>query len=196
MGSNPPPLVVVIAGPNGAGKSTAAPRLLREALAVDEFVNADTIALGLSAFRPEEVAVAAGRIMLARLRSLADGRVSFAFETTLASRSFAPWLRELRGNGYLVHLAFLALRSPDLAVARVHERVLIGGHAVPEAVVRRRYAGGLRNFFSLYVSIADTWELFDNGDVTGLRVVASGGVATLLRIADAAMWKQLQDAAK
>ncbi len=86
----PIPLVVVIAGPNGAGKTTASASLLQGALAVDEFVNADTIALGLSAFRPEEVAIAAGRIMLERLRSLARSRQSFAFETTLASRSFAP----------------------------------------------------------------------------------------------------------
>jgi predicted ABC-type ATPase len=59
-----------------------------------EFVNADEIAHGLSAFRPESVAPQAGRIMLERLRVLAKHRVDFAFETTLASRSFAPWLRE------------------------------------------------------------------------------------------------------
>jgi predicted ABC-type ATPase len=62
------PLVVVLAGPNGAGKSTSASSLLRGALAVEEFVNADTIALGLSAYRPDAAAVAAGRVMLDRLR--------------------------------------------------------------------------------------------------------------------------------
>src|SRR5579872_2516519 len=97
------PLVVVVAGPNGAGKSTTAPRLLRGALAVAEFVNADDIARGLSAFRPETVSLAAGRVMLTRLHALAAARVSFAFETTLASRNFAPWLRTLRAQGYRVH---------------------------------------------------------------------------------------------
>ena len=90
------PLVVVIGGPNGAGKTTTAPRLLQQALEVSEFVNADVIALGLSAFRPESAALAADRAMLARLMVLAEVRADFAFETTLASRSFAPWLRRLR----------------------------------------------------------------------------------------------------
>ena len=98
-----PPLVVVIAGPNGAGKSTTAPRLLQDALAVREFVNADPIAAGLSAFRPESVALAAGRVMLARIRELARERADFAFETTLASRSFAPWLADLRDSSFDVH---------------------------------------------------------------------------------------------
>src|SRR5579875_3734992 len=96
------PLIVVVAGPNGAGKTTTATSLLRDALAVDEFVNADTIAQGLSAFRPGEVAIAAGRIMLERLQALAAQRPNFAFETTLASRSFAPWLRARRAEGYRV----------------------------------------------------------------------------------------------
>jgi hypothetical protein len=94
------PKVVVIAGPNGAGKSTTAPAVLRRAWQVDAFVNADTIAAGLSAFSPETVAIAAGRLMLDRVRELARERRDFAFETTLASRSFAPWLRNLQADGY------------------------------------------------------------------------------------------------
>src|SRR6266540_1469587 len=115
------PLIVMIAGPNGAGKTTMAPRLLQDALTVVEFVNADPIATGLSAFRPESVAMAAGRLMLARMKTLAQARQDFAFETTLASRSFAPWLTGLRASGYRMHLAFLSLSHPDLAVARVAE---------------------------------------------------------------------------
>jgi predicted ABC-type ATPase len=84
------PLVVVVAGPNGSGKTTTAPRLLQGALSVDEFVNANPIALGLSQFRPETVEFAAGRVMLTRLKALAGMRRDFAFETTLASRTFAP----------------------------------------------------------------------------------------------------------
>ena len=97
------PHLVVIAGPNGAGKSTSATSLLQGALGVSEFVNADTIAGGLSAFRPEAAAIQAGRVMLQRLQFLAEQRVDFAFETTLASRSFAPWIAQLRGKGYTFH---------------------------------------------------------------------------------------------
>jgi predicted ABC-type ATPase len=129
------PDVVVLAGPNGAGKSTSAPSILRDALGVDEFVNADDIARGLSDFEPERAAMAAGRIMLARLRELAQQRRSLAFETTLASRSFAPWLAELVRTGYQFHLVFLWLPSPDMAVARGAARVREGGHDVPEETI-------------------------------------------------------------
>jgi predicted ABC-type ATPase len=77
------PKVVVIAGPNGAGKSTAATAVLRNTLQVNAFVNADTIAAGLSAFSPDTVAIAAGRIMLGRIRELASEGRDFAFETSL-----------------------------------------------------------------------------------------------------------------
>src|SRR3954447_19880399 len=100
------PLVVIVAGPHGAGKTTAAPNLLRGALAVSEFVNADSIAQGLSAFRPDSVALTAGRIMLARIKQLALLRQDFAFETTLAGRDYARWIGTLRASGYRAHLVF------------------------------------------------------------------------------------------
>ena len=105
------PNIVIVGGPNGAGKSTTAPAILRDTLGIDEFVNADVIALGISGFRPGGSAIAAGRIMLERMHELAGRRIDFAFETTLASRSFAPWLRSLASSGYVVHLIFLWLPS-------------------------------------------------------------------------------------
>jgi predicted ABC-type ATPase len=68
------PHVILLAGPNGAGKTTTAQAILSGALGVSEFVNADAIARGLSAFRPEDVAMQAGRVMLRRLRELAAAR--------------------------------------------------------------------------------------------------------------------------
>ena len=113
------PNIVVIGGPNGAGKSTIARDVLVDALRVQEFVNADTIATGLAAFNPDSAAFSAGRIMLARLHDLAELRVDFAFESTLASRTFAPWLRRQIGLGYNVHIIYVMLRSPELAIRRV-----------------------------------------------------------------------------
>jgi predicted ABC-type ATPase len=113
------PNIIVIAGPNGAGKSTTAPILLKETFATTEFVNADVIAQGLLGFAPESAAFEVGRIMLRRLKQLASEQVSFAFETALASRSFALWIRQEKGNGYRFTLIFLALQSADLAVERV-----------------------------------------------------------------------------
>lgn len=136
------PDVIVISGPNGAGKSTLAPHLLRDAFGVVEYVNADTIAQGLSAFAPETAALEAGRVMLRRLNDLASQTRDFAFETTLATRFYSGWLQSLRSNGYNIHLVFLWLKSAELAIERVRERVLSGGHDVPVETIIRRYKRG------------------------------------------------------
>src|SRR5205085_2449598 len=133
------PQVIIIAGPNGAGKSTLAPFLLRDRYSLLEYINADTIALGLSAFNPESVAFEAGRIMLGRLHDLADQQQSFAFESTLASRFYRRWISQLKQRGYEFNLLFLWLRCAELAVRRVRERVEAGGHDVAEEIIRRRY---------------------------------------------------------
>ena len=111
------------------------------------YVNADTLANGLSAFAPETFAIKAGRIMLKQLREMAEKRTDFAFESTLASRSYANWIRKLCEQGYEFHLFFLWLRRPEVAVQRVKERVRMGGHNIPEEVIRRRYEKGSKNFF-------------------------------------------------
>ncbi len=186
------PNLVVLAGPNGAGKSTAASAILRDALGVDEFVNADVIARGLSGFEPERAGLAAGRIMLARVKELARRRVSFAFETTLASRSFAPWIAGLIRDGYQFHLVFLWLPHPDLAVARVAARVRDGGHDVPEATIRRRYEAGFRNFFELYQPMARTWKLCDNSEASRVRLIAAGEYEFVTEVADSLTWERIQ----
>src|SRR6266849_2196660 len=122
------PQVIIIAGPNGAGKTTLAPFLLRDKLGVLEYVNADPIALGLSGFDPGSVAIEAGRVMLKRLDSLAEQRRTFAFETTLAARSYVRRIESMIEAGYSFQLMFVWLRSAGLAVERVRERVRVGGH--------------------------------------------------------------------
>ncbi len=190
------PSLVVLAGPNGAGKSTLAPRLLKGALGVSEFVDADVIARGISGFDPERAAFAAGRVMLARLRALAERRVSFGFETTLASRSFSPWIARLKRAGYEVHLVFLALPAAEVAVRRVAERVRMGGHSVPEATVRRRYRAGLQNFFGLYRVLTTSWRVYDNSGAAAPRLVAAGRADVVTRITDRKAWERLQAKAR
>src|SRR6185503_19809789 len=94
------PNVVILAGPNGAGKSTLAESLIQGTLGIRHYVNADTLARGLSAFNFDDMAIKAGKIMLQHLHDLAEERSNFAFETTLASRTFAPWIGELKKTGY------------------------------------------------------------------------------------------------
>ena len=109
------PRVIVFAGPNGAGKSTHAEVIL-DALGIDTFVNADHIARGLSGRHADTVAFEAGRIMLNRLRRLADTQSDFAFQSTLSSRRFAPLLRHWKSLGYLVAIYYFSLSSAQLAI--------------------------------------------------------------------------------
>ena len=152
----------VIAGCNGAGKTTASYTILPEILDCDEFVNADEIAKGLSPFRPEKAGIQAGRLMLQRIKSLITKEQDFAFETTLATKSYKNFVADAQANGYSVTLIFFYLSSQDLAVKRVETRVKEGGHDIPENVIRRRYENGLKNFFNIYSSIVDEWMFIEN----------------------------------
>lgn len=149
------PHVIVISGPNGAGKSTIAPLLLRDYLAVPDFVNADQIAAGLSAFNPEGAAFEAERIMLRRLDELADSGKSFTFESTMSRRTFSVLLKRLKSQGYRINVCYVWLNSIALAQERVALRVRMGGHNISPDVIARRYGRSIQNFRELYLPIAD-----------------------------------------
>jgi predicted ABC-type ATPase len=192
MSTTAKPQAVVIAGPNGAGKTSAAPDLLRSAVGIDAFVNADVIAQGLAAFRPESAAFDAGRVMLQRLDELARDRQDFAFESTLAGRSVRGRLVHLVRIGYEVHVFYLWLPTPDLAVARVRRRVQAGGHDVPEPVIRRRFKKSLVNFDRLYRPVPTTWRLYDGTVLGRLSLVAQGRGTGESRIVDGPTWKEIR----
>lgn len=185
--------VIIIAGANGAGKSTVAPFLLRDKLGVSEFVNADVLAQGLSAYSPEKVAITAGRIMLERINKLAEAKENFAFETTLSTRTFVPKLKRMRENGYKFKLVFLWLRNEELAVLRVAERVKQGGHDIPTETIKRRYHKGLQNFFRLYQPIADSWFFYENSDISNLKLIAKGNLLKTNEVKDDKLWKELKE---
>jgi len=159
---------------------------------VEEFVNADIIAQGISGFKPDSAALQAGRVMMTRLKALAERRVDFAFETTLASRTFAPWIRKLLSQGYAFSLVFLWVPSAEVALARVRERVRAGGHSVPEETIRRRFVAGLRNFFEIYLPLATAWEFYDNGSKFGPRLVARGRGETETKVRDPRLWQAVK----
>ena len=154
--------VIIIAGPNGAGKTTFAREFLPVEAACPVFVNADLIAAGLAPFAPETAAVQAGRLMLQELARHFAVRQSFAFETTLSGRAWLHHIREWQAASYRVKLIFLQLDSVEEAIARVAQRVRQGGHDIPEATIRRRFAAGRDNFERMYAPQADAWALYDN----------------------------------
>jgi predicted ABC-type ATPase len=191
-----PPKVVIIAGPNGAGKTTITPRVLRKFQSGMEWVNADVIARGLSGLQPESAAWEASRVMLERLRRLAGERKDFAFETTLAARTHAAFIRELLTHGYEFYLFFVIVPSPDVSVARVKQRVMTGGHNVPEEAIRRRYGAAVNNFFHLYRPLAFRWTVYDNSYISGPRLVATGAGGDTLVVADSSMWNRILEQVK
>jgi len=169
------PNLYIIAGCNGAGKTTASFTILPEMLNCKEFVNADSIAAGLSPFNPESVAIEAGRLMLSRIHELMKAGVDFAFETTLATRSYVSLVKAAQSAGYKVTLLFIWIDSPATAMQRVAERVVKGGHDIPSEVIERRYYRGLFNLINLYIPICDTWMVVNNEAVTP-EAVAEGGL--------------------
>lgn len=185
------PNVIVISGANGAGKSTLAPFLLRDTFGILEYVNADTIAEGLSAFAPETAAIKAGKTMLERLSDLAAERKDFAFETTLANRTYAKRLSALQTAGYRFHLIYLWLESPQLAVERVRSRVRAGGHDIPAATIERRYERGRSNFNNLYQPLADSWQAFDVSHSTP-RTIAFGDKIEGGKVVEQDIWQQIK----
>ena len=154
--------IVIIAGPNGAGKTTFAREFLPNEAGCPIFVNADLIAAGLSPFQPELAALKAGRLMLEQIHEYVRRGVSFAFETTLAGRGYAKMIPDWQAEGYQVKLFYLALPSAEMAIARVAERVLQGGHDVPAMTIRRRIVAGRANFDLLYRDLVDSLALYDN----------------------------------
>jgi predicted ABC-type ATPase len=152
----------IMAGCNGAGKTTASFTILPEIINCQEFVNADEIAKGLSPFQPEKVSIEAGRIMLERINDLLNQNKSFAFETTLSTRSYKSKILEAQQNEYTVTLLFFWLQTIELAKERVRIRVSEGGHNIEPDVIERRYKKGINNLFEIYLPIVDGALIFDN----------------------------------
>ncbi|RBL88644.1 zeta toxin family protein [Chitinophaga flava] len=167
------PNLYIISGCNGAGKTTASFTILPEILHCREFVNADNIAAGLSPFNPEKVAVEAGKLMLKRIHQLLEEKEDFAFETTLATRSYKSLVEKAKKAGYKVVLLYFWLSSPEVARKRVDERVENGGHNIPTEIIERRYYRGIHNLINIYIPICYEWSVI-NSMTSEPAIIASG----------------------
>jgi len=185
------PKIFVIGGPNGSGKTTSAKTLLPELLECHEFVNADSVAAALSPFNPDAVAIQAGRLMLERIKYLAERSVTFAFETTLASRTFLNFLTKCKDMGYEINILYLWLQNAEIAITRVKSRVEQGGHDIPKDVIVRRYHSSIKNFLNEYVEVANNWALYDNSEKHS-ELVAYKTNDSSLNIIDDSIWAQIK----
>lgn len=180
----------VIAGCNGAGKTTASYTVLPEMLGCKEFINSDEIAKGLSPFQPKTVKIEATRIMLNRMHDLIEAGADFAFETTLATKTFADILRKAKAKGYKVTLIFFWLDTPELAIQRVKQRVEMGGHDVPKDVIVRRYNNGINYLSKIYIPISDYWMIIDNSN-NPFKLIAEGVEDNQVKIYDKDVYAQI-----
>ena len=185
------PTLYIISGCNGAGKTTASYTILPEILDCKEFVNADAIAAGLSPFQPEKVAFEAGRLMLERIEHLISLRTNFAIETTLSTKSYAQTIKKCKALGYEVVLIYFWLKSVDLAIVRIRERVERGGHHIPDDVVKRRYKRGLENLFNIFAPICDYWYVVDNSENEPF-LVAEGNENTDETVYNEGIWNTIK----
>lgn len=182
----------IIAGCNGAGKTTASYTVLPEIWKCREFVNADEIAKGLSPFNPESVAIEAGKLMLQRINHLLEGDESFSIETTLSTKSYARLVEKAHEKGFKVQLLFFWLPKPEIAIERVKQRVMEGGHNIPKDVILRRYHAGIDNLFRIFISRVDSWMLVENYSMPR-KIIASGGKDAALRIDNVELYKKIME---
>jgi predicted ABC-type ATPase len=181
------PNVYIIAGPNGAGKTTFAKEFLPLYAKCKHFVNADLIAQGISPFAPQSAAMKAGRLLLEELKLLADKKEDFAFESTLAGKTYTTFLQDLKAKGYVIHIFYLWIPAVNLALLRIKERVAQGGHHVPAMDVRRRFKKSLGNFWNLYRPLAEYWRLFDNSFMLPSLIVEGKG--DIMEVSDKELFK-------
>ena len=187
--------IFMIAGPNGAGKTTTAMSFISSIELIDEFINADEIARGLAPLHPESMALAASKLLLKRFKELIATNKTFAFETTGSGTNYVKHLKEAQAIGYKVHVMFLWLYSPDLAVQRVAHRVEQGGHHIPEEIIRKRYDLGLKNLIKHYLPLCDSVLILDNSIAERNKVIARKRINHDLKIEEPNIWKEILEVA-
>ncbi len=166
------PVCAVLAGPNGSGKSSIYERLeLR-----GTFINADVTARQLAPDMPESVSMAAGRLVLREISDALSQRRDFIYETTLSSHQSIAVMARAAEAGYEVGLVFVALRSVELNIARIAQRVAEGGHHIPSDVVVRRYESSMRRLVQA-VRLADGAMIYDNSTTIPSLLIRIAGRA-------------------
>lgn len=169
------PVCWIIAGPNGAGKTTFALEYLPTVANCQNFINADLIAAGLSPLAPERELLAASRIFLQEIKTYISKKEDFAFETTLAGRSYLRLIKQLKSDGWRIELIYLALPSIQMSKQRVAERVAHGGHNISVKDIERRFGRSLHNLLSLFSPAASRTQCFMNSGSTPQPVFEQEG---------------------
>lgn len=136
-------------------------------------MNADEIAKTLSAEKPSERKISAGKLFFQKLHKSVENHKSLLIESTLSGRYLEKFLKSLKEENYQITLVFLPADSPEILIERIAERVKKGGHFVPDEDVKRRFVRGKRNFVEIYTNLVDSWSLIYNSEGTFYEVALS-----------------------
>jgi predicted ABC-type ATPase len=169
----PKPTLHIIAGCNGAGTTTFAKVFLPREANCLRFLNADEIARGLSPLAPQQSAIAAGRILLEQISKYLARKETFALETTLSGKTHITLFHRALSLGYEIELHYLWLSTASQAIARVRQRVKLGGHDVPFADIRRRFTRSIAHLFDDYLPLATRWTIWDNRALEPRKIALS-----------------------
>lgn len=153
------PVLTIFAGPNGSGKSSLIRQVEFEGRA--NLLEPDAIARRISPDLPHRAGVSAGREVLLRAAEYLRARESFAIETTLAGNWTNSAIKAALEQSFFTGLFYICVINPERSIQRVRERVAQGGHDVPDADVRRRYARSLSNARHV-LQIVHQALIFDN----------------------------------
>lgn len=156
----------IIAGPNGSGKTTMAKELVKDELIT--FLNADEIA----AKYHDDIGLRSGRMLLEKFDKLISLGESVVLESTISGNYHNRIIERARKAKYEIIFVYVFLASVEQNLARIKQRVKLGGHNVPEMDVKRRYKRSLRNFWDVYKNV-NQWELYYNGE-NNYEIVARG----------------------
>lgn len=152
--------VVIIAGANGSGKTTFARNFSSHI--PFSFINADEIAFSISPHNVDESKIIAGKSFFKQIETMINEEKNFIIESTLSGRSLLNWIKKIRVNGYFIKIIYVFLENPQMCIERIKERVLKGGHFIPDADVIRRFDRSVNNFWFQYKNNVDEWYLFYN----------------------------------
>lgn len=133
------PKLLLIAGPNGAGKSTLYESVIKPRKPNAEFINADVIERQKKEAGESIDSYQAARLAAERRDTLIEQKKDFVTETVFSHKSKNELVTQARDAGYQVVIYHVNVRSDNISVKRVAERVGKGGHDVPENKIRERY---------------------------------------------------------
>jgi len=177
----------IIAGPNGSGKTTLAKELIKEENIT--FLNADEIAEKLN----DDIGLSAGRTLLAMLENCFKRKESMVLESTISGNYHDGVIQRAKKEKYEIIFIYIFLDSVEQNLARIEQRVKLGGHDVPETDVKRRYMRSLDNFWRVQKFVTQ-WELYYNGE-NSYEIVARG-CGDILEIMDDALYNKFKKKAK